>query len=388
MRFLISTILAGALLCLAPTASWADLAPYSQDFEGLDQADPAALANDPQPFPNGWLVYGNVFGPHPNWWHWYGYGAFPAPNHDYGFSSITSGEGGPAQGDQQLNIYSDYNNGDHAAAWIESNVFQQREIGAADVGSTWRFEFDAKRGNIELDSTAAAFIKTLNPAAGWVTTNNLQEPMTYIPDTWDTYKIDIYIDPSLEGQVLQFGFVNWAAFYRGSAIFYDNVSFDLAPLGVSLDLRPEGCPNPINSRSPGLYTAAVLGTMDLDVSLIDIASLRLEGVAPVHTSYEDLGTPFEGDLCGCNAAGPDGFDDLTLKFDVQDLVAASGMSGNGYQALTLTGTLLDGTEIEGQDCLLFVGGRRTQVRSVDRATTRSRQVGVDNPDGVNHLRKD
>ena len=35
----------------------------------------------------------------------------------------------------------------------------------------------------------------------------------------------IYIDPSLAGQILQFGFVNVATYYQGSGIFYDNVSF-------------------------------------------------------------------------------------------------------------------------------------------------------------------
>ena len=127
MRLRVSMTLAVALLCLAPTASWADLAPYSQDFEGLDQADPAALADD------GWLVFGNVFDPDGSYL--YGYGPFPAPNGGPGFSGIDVGQGGPAQGDQQLVVYSDYNNGDHGNGnFIEANVFQEQMVGAADVG--------------------------------------------------------------------------------------------------------------------------------------------------------------------------------------------------------------------------------------------------------------
>jgi hypothetical protein len=377
-------ILAAAVLFLAPTAGWADLAPYSQDFEGLDQAYADALADD------GWLVYGNVFGPYPEWWWWYGYGPYPAPNGGPypAFCAIDVGQGGPEQGEQQLVVFSDYNNGSHGApAWIESNVFQELTIGAADVGTTWRFEFDAKRGNIELDSMASAFIKTLDPAAGWVTTNFLQEPMTDIPDTWGTYNIDIYIDPSLEGQVLQFGFVNWATWWRGSGIFYDNINFDFAPLGVSLDLRPEGCPNPLNTVSQGLFTAAVLGTAAFDVSTIDVATLQLEGVAPVHAGDEDIGTPYAGELCGCNVAGPDGFTDLTLKFDTQEFLDAIGPLTRGYHVLTLTGALLDGTEIEGQDCTVVVGGGgSTDVRRLDRAT-RSRRMQSDDeaPGGAQDL---
>jgi hypothetical protein len=370
MRLRLITILAIAILCLAPTASWADLAPYSQDFEGLDQGYEWALADD------GWLVYGNIFG-NPDWNWWYGHGPWGAPNHVYGFSKIAVGEGGPAQGEQQLDVYSDYNNGLHGApAWIESNVYNEMTIGAADVGSTWRFEFDAKRGNIDFDTTASAFIKTFN--AGWGMTNFIQNPMTDIPDTWDTYKIDVYIHPGLEGGVLQFGFVNWATWWRPSGIFYDNVSVELAPMKVSFDLRPEGCPNPLNTKSQGLLTAAVMGTADFDVNTIDVATLRLEGVAPVHVSNDDVGTPFGGDLCGCNAAGPDGFMDLTFQFDTQEFLAAIGGLPRGYTVLTLTGTLLDGTEFEGEDCTVAVGGGgRQSAAQVERMSTKSRRLPGD-----------
>jgi hypothetical protein len=84
-------ILAIAVLCLAPATGWAQLAPYSQDFEGLVQTDPAALAND------GWRAWANVFGP--DWAYWYGYG-HPAPNGGPGFSGIDIGQGGPDQGEQ------------------------------------------------------------------------------------------------------------------------------------------------------------------------------------------------------------------------------------------------------------------------------------------------
>jgi hypothetical protein len=368
MRLRASAVLAAALLLLASTASWAQLAPYSQDFEGLDKNYEWALADD------GWLVYGNVFGPFPNWWWWYGYGPFGAPNHVYGFSAITEGEGGPEQGVQGLVVYSDYNNGNHGfPAWIESNVFQERPVVAADVGTTWRFEFDAKRGNIELNSTASAFVKTFT--AGWALTNFIQEPMTYIPDTWDIYKIDVYIDASLVGGVVQFGFVNWATMYEGSGIFYDNVDFDLAPLRVNFDLRPEGCPNPINESSQGMLTAAVMGRADVDVTTIDLATLQLEGVAPVIFDIEDVGTPFPGSLCGCNAAGPDGIRDLTLKFYTQEFLDAIGPLGAGYHVLTLTGALHDGTEIEGQDCTVVVGsGAGGRVHQRLERTKRSRGV--------------
>jgi hypothetical protein len=354
MRLKIGTVLVTALLCLAPSASLADLAPYSQDFEGLlsseeDQPDQVALGND------GWLVFVNGFGP--DWSLWYQYGPFPAPNGGFGgpaFSAVVVGEGGPDQGDQQLVVFSDYNNGNHgdgSNAIIESNVFQEQVIGAADVGKTWIFEFDAKRGNIEGASTAAAFFKIIGGSFIYIPLD-----MTNIPDTWDSYSLPITIAPEWVGSLLQFGFLNTASNFEGSGIFYDNVNFDMAPLSVSLDIKPGGCPNPVNLRARGVLPVALLGAVDFDVNEIDVDTLRLEGVAPVLFDFEDVAGPYAGDLCGCTEAGPDGFLDMTLKFDNQEILGAMAPVGPGSHVLTLTGMLLDGTEIVGQDCVILVGG--------------------------------
>jgi len=380
-RIRVSTILAGVLLCVVSTASRANLAPYSQNFEGLVQADPAALAND------GWKVFGNVFGP--DWSYWYGYGPFPAPNGGPGFCAIDVGQGDPPQGNQQLVVYNDYNNGNHgdgSNAHIEANVFHEQTIGAADVGSTWIFEFDAKRGNIGGASTAGAFFKTLNPAAGYALTNYIPIDLTAIPDAWGSYSLSIVIDPSLQGQILQFGFINWASNYQGSGIFYDNVVFGRAPLSVSLDIKPGSCPNPINPVSLGVLPAALLGTAGFDVNNVNISSLRLEGVAPIGSGYEDVAAPFAGEVCGCSNAGPDGFLDLTLKFRNQDIISVIGPSPSGGRVLTLTGTLLDGTPIEGLDCVIIVGGgRKSQIREGVPGQAEPTQLGPKVQPGLDTL---
>jgi hypothetical protein len=218
MRFRISSIIAIALICLVPTVALCDLAPYSQDFETLVQAAPDSLAND------GWLVFANVF--NPGGGYLYGYGPFPAPNGGPAFSGIDLGQGGDPQGLQQLVVYSDYNNGDHGVGnLIEANVFQEQVIGALDVGSTWLFQFDSKRGNIDGATTARAFIKTLDPNNGFALTNFVSIDMTSVLNLWSDRLLSIYIDPSLNGQILQFGFLNVASNYEGSGIFYDNISF-------------------------------------------------------------------------------------------------------------------------------------------------------------------
>ncbi len=223
----IATVAAALLICLMPITSQA-LNAHSEDFDGLNMADTAALGNA------GWLVYANVFGG--DWAWWYGYGTFPAPNDPNApaFSGIVDGQGGASQGLQQLVIFSDYNNADHAnGANLESNTFQEQIVGPGDVGETWEFHFDAKMGDLAGGSTALAFIKTLNPAAGWAQTNYITADMTGAAATWTGHMLSIYIDPSLDGQILQFGFSNMASGYEPSGVYYDNVVWGInGPVAV------------------------------------------------------------------------------------------------------------------------------------------------------------
>ena len=236
-----------AIALLIASSPGLALQPYSQNFEGLVQSDPDALAND------GWLVFGNVFDPGGGYL--YGYGPYPAPNGTGAFCDIVTGEGGPDQGSQQLVVYSDYNNLDHGNGdLIESNVYQEQTITAGDVGSVWEFAFQAKLGNIAGSSTAHAFIKTLDPSSGYALTNFITADMTSIPVTWSGWSLYIRIDASLEGQILQFGFMNTATNYEASGIFYDNVIFQFFTLsdvpdnpGIGVTLH-QNYPNPFNPR--------------------------------------------------------------------------------------------------------------------------------------------
>jgi len=224
MKLRASTILAAASLCLAPAASLAafpGIAPYSQDFEGLVQTDAGALSGD------GWLVYGNVYDPAMNWLS--GYGPFPAPNAaatgvPSAFCAIASDQGGDPQGAQQLSVYSNYEDGNHGLGnFVESNVYREVTVDAANLGETWYFEFDGKRGNVEGQSTAHAFIKTLDPSNGYALTNFLTVDMTKADTTWKRYSVSLAIADSLVGQLFQIGFMNTATNYEGSGVYYDNL---------------------------------------------------------------------------------------------------------------------------------------------------------------------
>ncbi|NIM99337.1 MAG: hypothetical protein GTO24_15060 [candidate division Zixibacteria bacterium] len=123
---------------------------------------------------------------------------------------------------------------------------------------------------------------------------------------------------------------------------------------VFVDIKPGSCPNPLNVRSKGVLPVAVLGNEDFDVTTIDPAGVRLEGVAPIRWSYEDVATPFEGEPEACHDLNGDGYMDLTLKFDVPELVGTLALNQLAGETilLQLTGILTDeygGAPIVGED---------------------------------------
>ena len=127
---------------------------------------------------------------------------------------------------------------------------------------------------------------------------------------------------------------------------------------ADLDIKPGSCPNPLNVVSQGVLPAAILGTGDFDVSQIDPASILLEGaVSPLLWDYEDVATPMEEDAepCECNELGSDGYTDMTLKFDTQEVVdAIMPVSAGDEVSIEVTGELLDGTTFSFEDCVWII----------------------------------
>jgi hypothetical protein len=152
---------------------------------------------------------------------------------------------------------------------------------------------------------------------------------------------------------------NWPAPRFDFRLLYNMFVWAAEPcfIPVLLDIKPQSCPNPLNINSQGVLPVAVLDTEDFDVTTIDPTSIQLAGVAPIRSSIEDVSTPVldKQDECYCTAEGADGFADLTLKFDTQEIVAALGEVTDGDElVLILTGELLDGTPIEGEDCIVVL----------------------------------
>jgi hypothetical protein len=127
---------------------------------------------------------------------------------------------------------------------------------------------------------------------------------------------------------------------------------------IDVDIKPESCPNPLQVGAHGVLPVAILGTADFDVMEIDPETVLLAGLPPLRWSREDISTPYAYlpfDAFDCTEEGPDGYTDLSLKFDHEAVVAALGdVNDRDVLALSLTAKLLDETTVEGVDVILVV----------------------------------
>ena len=132
------------------------------------------------------------------------------------------------------------------------------------------------------------------------------------------------------------------------------------PITVYVDIKPGSRKNPINVKSKGVFTVAILGVEDFDATDIDPLTVQLAGVAPLRSSIEDVSHPLN--MENCEDYGVDGYDDLVLKFDTQEIVEVLNQAadedvedGDEFE-LFLKGTLRGetGTDIEGKDTILII----------------------------------
>jgi hypothetical protein len=111
-------------------------------------------------------------------------------------------------------------------------------------------------------------------------------------------------------------------------------------IDVGIDIKPGSEPNAINLSANGVIPVAILGSADFDVNDVDPttvtlegAALRLKGKSGNYGSFEDV--------------NGDGYPDLVVH--IVDFTVSDGAT-----TATLTGSLWDGTPIEGTDSIVIV----------------------------------
>jgi len=204
-----------------------------------------------------------------------------------------------------------------------------------------------------LDANSRPLVAPWKPGA--TSFFNLQEDGTVHLGSGTTYEtISSVMKVTLDIRSLQpeaevtliFDFIGGDPDINGEIRIDSVVTSDLEPILVAVDIKPPSCPNPLSIRGKGVLSVAILGTSDLDVSQVNFATLQLEGVAPISSSFEDLTAPYypltgKTDALDCTEEGPDGLMDLRLEFDRQEVAAALGDVSEGeIHVLNLTGNLL------------------------------------------------
>ena len=181
-----------------------------------------------------------------------GYQVSPAPNGE-NISSISSGEAGQKGGTQYLNVFSNYND-DHNSYCLETSVYREFIINDSFEGE-FSFSFDAKRPEAEnyavvAPSSASAFIKKLDPNAGFSTIEYISKDVTEISkESWSRHELTTEVDSTAEqGYYFQFGYNNFATSYNPSGVLYDNVAIEggLTPEPTpapTVDFCPNNTPN-------------------------------------------------------------------------------------------------------------------------------------------------
>jgi hypothetical protein len=263
----IKALSAATIVSVVSVPSFALIPDFSQDFNGLLPANAGDTADDLELENDGWVFFGSALKPaeDPNGYFQYGSyeGIGGAPNNVGGAFSGVNVDGLDPSGNQFLNVFANYNQAERCDAtgldasgnatcdtsvdptavvdtdWqIQAIVYQEiGVISTDDLGKTVTFDFDARRPddgsavgvNCVSPCTAAAFIKTIDPNNGYATTNNIVLDTTAIAlGTWNSYTLKLDLtNPSLEGQILQFGFENVNRGYDTSGVNYDNVNFTL-----------------------------------------------------------------------------------------------------------------------------------------------------------------
>jgi hypothetical protein len=121
------------------------------------------------------------------------------------------------------------------------------------------------------------------------------------------------------------------------------ISFDVDTAQVvGIDIKPGSDPNCFNINGHGVIPVAILGSGEFDVAYIDQNSLSFGGL-----DVRVRGN--KGPLCSLEDTNSDGINDLVCHFEDN-----ANYWEPGEDDATLTGFLLDLTEIEGADSICVV----------------------------------
>ena len=276
--------------------------------------DPLSYQSDFESFTSleGWSAYINVFDE-------------DCSSYRYGYA-YEIGAGDPVQvavradgsDGKALNVFSDYNNPEGATACIEANVFREVTLTSRMIGD-YRWSYNVEEPEAVGSKTFAQF-RLIDPSNNYALA---AESIVPTAGSEDVQSVEISLDDSQIGMLMQYGFSTKSVNQENSGMLYDNVV--LEAIGDAGGGGGGG-----GSEPAGGGTGYGVAIIDTDGSIVSGNRFVAGANAWVAANGASLGPVSGMSIVDNTFAGSTAGTDIALGADTANGVVGSGQNSPTY----------------------------------------------------------
>jgi len=276
--------------------------------------DPLSYQSDFESFTSleGWSAYINVFDE-------------DCSSYRYGYA-YEIGAGDPVQvavradgsDGKALNVFSDYNNPEGATACIEANVFREVTLTSRMIGD-YRWSYNVEEPEAVGSKTFAQF-RLIDPSNNYALA---AESIVPTAGSEDVQSVEISLDDSQIGMLMQYGFSTKSVNQENSGMLYDNVV--LEAIGDAGGGGGGG-----GSEPAGGGTGYGVAIIDTDGSIVSGNRFVAGANAWVAANGASLGPASGMSIVDNTFAGSTAGTDIALGADTANGVVGSGQNSPTY----------------------------------------------------------
>lgn len=279
--------------------------------------DPLSYQSDFESFTSleGWSAYINVFDE-------------DCSSYRYGYA-YEIGAGDPVQvavradgsDGKALNVFSDYNNAEGATACIEANVFREVTLTSRMIGD-YRWSYNVEEPEAVGSKTFAQF-RLIDPSNNYALA---AESIVPTAGSEDVQSVEISLDDSQIGMLMQYGFSTKSVNQENSGMLYDNVVLEaIGDAGGGGGGGGGG-----GSEPAGGGTGYGVAIIDTDGSIVSGNRFVAGANAWVAANGASLGPVSGMSIVDNTFAGSTAGTDIALGADTANGVVGSGQNSPTY----------------------------------------------------------